>query len=97
MLSSLIWIPILGALAIALLPPSLANRARRVALVVTGGVTLWSLWLLAQFNLTNPGLQFQEYLPWIETLGLNYQLGADGLSIVLLALNSFLTWIAIYL
>lgn len=96
MLSSLIWIPILGALAIALLPSSLANRARPAALVITGGVTLWSLWLMAQFNLTNPGMQFQEYLPWIETLGLNYQLGADGLSIVLLALNSFLTWIAIY-
>jgi NAD(P)H-quinone oxidoreductase subunit 4 len=67
-----------------------------VALFIAGAMTLWTLALMSQFNLTEPGLQFQEYLPWLEALGLNYQLGADGLSIVLLALNSFLTWIAIY-
>jgi len=96
MLSSLIWLPFLGAAAIALLPATLASRARTVALLISGAMTLWTLALMSQFNLTEPGLQFQEYLPWLEALGLNYQLGADGLSIVLLALNSFLTWIAIY-
>ena len=96
MLSSLIWLPFLGAAAIALLPVTLASRARTVALLISGAMTLWTLALMSQFNLTEPGLQFQEYLPWLEALGLNYQLGADGLSIVLLALNSFLTWIAIY-
>ena len=96
MLSSLIWLPFLGAAAIALLPVTLASRARTVALFIAGAMTLWTLALMSQFNLTEPGLQFQEYLPWLEALGLNYQLGADGLSIVLLALNSFLTWIAIY-
>jgi NAD(P)H-quinone oxidoreductase subunit 4 len=97
MLSALIWLPFLGAAVIGFLPKQFAaSRIRFVALILSGLTLLWTLWLMTQFNLTQPGLQFQEYLPWIETLGLNYQLGLDGLSLVLLALNSFLTWIAIY-
>jgi NAD(P)H-quinone oxidoreductase subunit 4 len=55
-----------------------------------------SVWLASQFDLTTSGLQFQEYLPWIGQLGLSYNLGIDGLSFPLLALNALLTWIAIY-
>jgi NAD(P)H-quinone oxidoreductase subunit 4 len=96
MLSTLIWFPIVGALAIALLPKSVSNhQVRFAALSISGVMVLWSIWLLSHFDLSNPGMQFQEYLVWLPTLGLNYQLGADGLSVILLALNSFLTWIAI--
>jgi NAD(P)H-quinone oxidoreductase subunit 4 len=96
MLSFLIWFPILGAAIISLLPQSIPGKQVRLgALGVASVGLLWTLVLASQFNITAPGVQFQEYLPWIETLGLNYQLGADGLSIVLLALNSLLIWIAI--
>lgn len=97
MLSTLIWVPIIGAAAIGCLPKQLsAQTIRYFALAITGFVLLWTIWLMSQFNLSQPGLQLQEYFPWIETLGLNYQLGVDGLSIVLVALNSLLSWIAIY-
>ena len=96
MLSSLIWLPILGAAIVSLLPSSLSQQQIRAGAVwLSGGVLLWTGWLLTQFDITSPTLQFREYLPWIETLGLNYELGADGLSIAMLALNSFLTWIAL--
>ncbi|MCP6758924.1 MAG: NADH-quinone oxidoreductase subunit M [Fischerella sp. CENA71] len=97
MLSVLIWLPIFAAAIIALLPGSIsANRVRLGALFASGTVLLWNLFLLLKFDINNPGMQLQEYLPWNETLGLNYQLGVDGLSILLLVLNSLLTWIAIY-
>ncbi len=92
MLSLLIWIPILGAIAIAFLPQS---RARLGGLVISGAVFALSLVVLSQFDLTNAGFQFREYFAWIETLGLNYELAVDGLSLVLLVLNSLLTFIAI--
>jgi NAD(P)H-quinone oxidoreductase subunit 4 len=57
---------------------------------------LWNIFILYKFDIYIPGMQFQEYLPWNETLGLSYQLGVDGLSILMLVLNSLLTWIAIY-
>ncbi|MCX7596159.1 MAG: NADH-quinone oxidoreductase subunit M [Fischerella sp.] len=97
MLSVLIWLPIFGAAILALLPGNIpANRVRLGALFCSGIVLLWNLFLLLKFEINNPGMQLQEYLPWNETLGLNYQLGVDGISILLLVLNSLLTWIAIY-
>ena len=41
------------------------SRSRRL-------VFLWTLFLLTQFDLSASGLQLQEYLTWIPTLGLNY-------------------------
>lgn len=97
MLSTLLWVPILGAAIIGFWPGTIsASRTRLGALAVTGGVLLWTIFLLSQFDLGNAGLQFQEYLPWNETLGLSYHLGVDGLSLLMVALNSLLTWIAIY-
>jgi NAD(P)H-quinone oxidoreductase subunit 4 len=98
MLSVLIWIPILGAALIGFLPSGTAfqNRLRSASLSIAGLVFLWNLFLLFKFDISTPGMQLQEYLPWIETLGLNYTLGVDGLSMPMLLLNSLLTWIAIY-
>lgn len=93
MLSTLIWFPVLGAIAIALLP---LRQLKLAALTISGIVLLWTMWIASQFDFNNPLFQLQEYLPWLETLGLNYQLGVDGLSLPLLLLNGLLTWIAIY-
>ncbi len=93
MLSTLIWFPFLGAIAIATLP---LRQLKLVALSISGFILLWNFWIATQFDANNSLLQLQEYLPWLETLGLNYQLGVDGLSLPLLLLNSLLTWIAIY-
>lgn len=95
-LSTLIWIPVLGAALIGFWPHAIAPvSARRLALGVASGVGLWTLWLFSQFIL-GPQLQMQESLPWIEPLGLSYGLGVDGLSLPLLGLNSLLSWIVIY-
>jgi NAD(P)H-quinone oxidoreductase subunit 4 len=75
MLSSLIWLPFLGAAIVGFLPNLSANRARLLALSIASGVIVWTLFLLTQFNISNAGLQFSEFIPWIETLGLNYSLG----------------------
>ncbi|NJL80188.1 MAG: NADH-quinone oxidoreductase subunit M [Richelia sp. SM2_1_7] len=97
MISALIWIPIFGAIIIALLPAKIpTNRIRLGAGLVALTTFLWNVFLLFRFDINNPSIQLQEYLPWNETLGLSYQLGVDGLSILMLFLNSLLTWIAIY-
>jgi NAD(P)H-quinone oxidoreductase subunit 4 len=97
MLSVLIWLPIIAAIFIAVLPANIPNnRIRLAALYFSGIVFAWNIAILLKFDISNPGMQFKEYLPWNETLGLSYQLGVDGLSILMLVLNSLLTWIAIY-
>ncbi|PIG94999.1 NADH-quinone oxidoreductase subunit M [Gloeocapsopsis sp. IPPAS B-1203] len=97
MLSVLIWLPILGAALIAFLPKNISTERIRLAALLAAGFTLaWNIFLLLKFDITSPGMQFLENIPWNETLGLSYQLGTDGLSILMLVLNSLLTWIAIY-
>lgn len=96
MLSALIWFPVLGALGIGLWPNASAQLIRWAALGIMSGVVLLTLGVVLPFDISAAGLQFQELLPWIEPLGLNYRLGVDGLSLPLVALNSILTWIVIY-
>lgn len=94
MLSVLVWLPIIGAVLIGL--RTRPHEARSVALGVSAGLILWSLWLLTQFSTSASKLQFTETLKWIPQLGLNYHLGIDGLSLPLVILSSVLTWVAIY-
>ncbi|TVQ64720.1 MAG: NADH-quinone oxidoreductase subunit M [Spirulina sp. DLM2.Bin59] len=97
MLSALIWMPVLGAIAILLLPQARAEQwARPLALGVAGFVLLLTLILSFEFDPAGVAPQFAQRLPWIEPLGLNYTLGMDGLSFPLIWLNSVLTLVAIF-
>jgi NAD(P)H-quinone oxidoreductase subunit 4 len=97
MLSVLIWLPVLGATIIGLLPANFpSNRTRLGATILAAILFLWTLGVLTQFDPGNAGMQMQEYLPWIATLGLNYALGVDGLSLPLLVLSNLLTLAVIY-
>ena len=52
-----------------------------------------SLWVLGMFNVPDPQLQMKAQYPWIQIAGWNiqYYLGVDGLSILLVLLTTFLT------
>lgn len=97
MLSTLIWLPLLGSLLIAFLPFKLTARQSRVSALAVASVTLlWTVGIFTQFDITNPDFQMREFIPWLPLLGLNYNLAVDGLSLMMIALNSLLTWIALY-
>jgi NAD(P)H-quinone oxidoreductase subunit 4 len=97
MLSILIWLPVLSAILIALLPSKTDTKYPRLIALISIGLTfIGSIVLGTQFNAGSTTLQFHENLPWLDNLGLTYQLGLDGLSLPLLVLNGLLTWIAIY-
>lgn len=97
MLSVLIWVPLLGAALISFWPgEDQGVRSRRLALGISVGMFLWTVSLLGQFDLANPGMQFVERVSWVESIGLSYHLGVDGLSLPLMALNGLLTCVAIF-
>lgn len=97
MLNILILLPLIGAGIIGFWPSHLSPKlARQLALIVAIISLVWSLVLLAQFNPQDPNQQFVVLVPWIDSLGLSYSLGIDGLSLPLVVLNGILTAIAIY-
>ena len=91
-LSALIWGPVIGALAIALLPQS---QSKKGAVIVASTILILDVILLKQFDTNIGAFQLSENLPWLENLGLNYSLGVDGLSLPLVILNGLLTWLII--
>ena len=97
MLSFLLWLPVIGAMIIALVPGKMkSDRLRQITTIFAVVIFSWTIWLLTEFDLSNYGWQFSEYLPWAEPIGLSYSLAVDGLSLPLVALNGLLTIIAIY-
>jgi NAD(P)H-quinone oxidoreductase subunit 4 len=97
MLSALILLPLIGAALIAFWPGEISGKlSRRVALLFSLIIFAWTVVLAIKFNPAEVNQQFIEFLPWIDSLGLNYNLGVDGLSLPLLVLNGLLTCIAIY-
>jgi NAD(P)H-quinone oxidoreductase subunit 4 len=97
MLSALIWIPVIAAVLIGLLPRSLPVVVPRWVSLAAVGITFGiSLLVAIQFDSLSLTTQFREALPWLEVLGLNYQLGLDGLSLPLVVINGLLTWVALF-
>lgn len=95
MLSALLLIPFLGGLSLLLLPSSLApTRMRAIAIAFLSLQLLLSLALLIPFDAANGGPQLQESFSWIGSLGLDYRLAVDGLSLPLVLINTSLTLVS---
>jgi len=87
-LSLLIWLPILGAVAVLAFGRN-ANAARWLALLVTLATLVISIPLWMDYLPLKPGMQFVESIAWIPALKANYALGVDGISIALIVLTAF--------
>jgi NAD(P)H-quinone oxidoreductase subunit 4 len=97
MLSALIWLPLVGAAMIGFFPGEVpAAQIRKAAIAISSLILLWTLALFTQFDLSVSGMQLSEFFTWIPTLGLNYRLGVDGLSLPLVALTNLLTLVVIF-
>ena len=94
-LTLITFVPLVGAIVIAFLPRERPDLARFTALGTALLAWVFSLYMLIGFLPTHPGFQFVEVADWIPAFGIQYKLGADGLSVVLVVLTTTLTWISI--
>lgn len=95
MLTLLLLVPFLGALGLSLCPPTLCPFfVRRTAITLLVLQLLLSFRILFMFDSTDSGMQLQESLYWLSSLGLDYRLGIDGLSLPLVLINAVLTLVA---
>lgn len=99
LLTLVTFFPLVGVAIILLMKP-LFNResdgAIRAITTITSVITfLISLLVLAGFNAGNSALQLVDRVEWIPTLNIQYFLGVDGISILMLLLTTFVTPLAI--
>ena len=86
-----ILLPLAGAFIVGFLGPARTQQIRWVALVSSLLTFLVSAILYARLRADTPGMQFVEIHPWITTPPIDYHLGVDGLSGLLILLTGFLT------
>jgi NADH-quinone oxidoreductase subunit M len=92
-LSIITWLPALGAIVIlALMKKDQSSLIKRFATAWFGLVFLVSLWLL-KYN-PSGGMQFLEDHEWIPVIGARYQMGVDGVAVLLIVLTTLLGVIA---
>jgi NADH-quinone oxidoreductase subunit M len=91
------FFPLAGIVAILFLNRDQKTMIRWTALIASLITFVISLFMLARFDPTNPDLQIQAFMPWIQVAGwnINFHLGVDGLSILLVLLTTLLTPISI--
>ena len=93
-LSIVTWLPALGAvLILAVLKKDQATLIKRFTTAWFGLDFLASLWLL-RYNRPVGGMQFLEDHEWIKVIGARYQMGVDGVAVLLVLLTTLLGIIA---
>jgi NADH-quinone oxidoreductase subunit M len=90
-LSLTIWIPILFGLVVLVFNDRHAAQVRRISLIGAVLGLAVSLPLYAGFNMQTSAMQFVELSPWIPRFNIKYHLGVDGISVLFILLNSFIT------
>jgi NADH-quinone oxidoreductase subunit M len=89
----LAWItllPLAGAALVMLVPKDEEAIARGIGLTVTIATFLISLLILGDFDSAKGGFQLEVNKVWVESLGINFHLGIDGISLWLVLLTTFM-------
>ncbi|HEV2859551.1 MAG TPA: NADH-quinone oxidoreductase subunit M [Pyrinomonadaceae bacterium] len=94
LLSIITWLPALGALVVLFLfKKEQTGAIKRFATAWLALDFLVSLGLLS-YDRGLGGMQFLEDCQWIPVIGARYQMGADGVAVLLILLTTLLGWIA---
>src|SRR6266446_3663021 len=91
-LSLAVWVPIVAGLAV--LATGADRNARQARIIALIGAVLGlvvTIPLVAGFDTGTSAMQFVQKTPWIPRFNVNYHLGVDGISVLFILLNSFIT------
>lgn len=91
LLSSTLWLPLVGAVLLAFVPKSNPGLARVGGLIVSLSTFALSIAILRMFRPAEAALQLVERRTWIPEWGISYTLGIDGISLWLVLLTTLLT------
>lgn len=95
-LSILIWLPIIGSIPVAMLSkPEQARQARTLAILISVISMFFCLLMYIGFNGDTAQMQYTEMARWVPALKLNYSLGVDGISMLLVVLTCFTTLLVV--
>ncbi|MEO8754080.1 MAG: NADH-quinone oxidoreductase subunit M [Casimicrobiaceae bacterium] len=96
-LSLAIWVPIVAGVAVLVLGRDQdAAKARWIALAGAIAGFLVTIPLYTHFDESTSAMQFVERKEWIPYFDIFYHLGVDGISVLFVMLNSFITVLVVW-
>ena len=95
LLSLITFLPIYGVFILLFINKNFDRAIKTITFVVTLMNFLISISLYCLFDSKTAGMQFVEKIPWIKQYGINYFVGIDGISLLLVLLTTFLTVLAV--
>lgn len=94
-LTALVFLPLAGALIIIFMNKKEEKSIKLLALEFASATFILSVVLWILFEKEASGFQFVEKYRWIESLGIQYYMGIDGISLPLIVLTTLLSMLAI--
>jgi NADH-quinone oxidoreductase subunit M len=94
-LTTMMLLPLLGSVLLAIIPGEQILRIKQAALGVSILVAASAVIMWLNFDSSNVDFQFVQVAQWIPTFGINYAVGVDGISLVLIMLSVLLVPIVI--
>jgi len=96
LLTYIILVPFLGALIVALIPRDYRFGIRLVALASTLVSMILAVAMFAKFDtaVATGGYKFLQKTPWVESLGISYHVGVDGINVGLLLMGAIVAFAA---
>lgn len=89
-----VFLPAVGALVLALVPKAKEEAAKWIAIIFTGAALLVGLLVLGQYKFgAGAGMQFEKSVRWIPSIGANFHIGLDGISLPLFILSLLVTFL----
>jgi NADH-quinone oxidoreductase subunit M len=95
-LPALVFVPMVGAIVIGLIPRGRPEVARQVAIITSLIAGVLSIALLVDFDKNDDGFQFVVSQTWVSSLDIKFFLGVDGVSLFLVVLTGILFPIALF-
>jgi NADH-quinone oxidoreductase subunit M len=95
-LTAAVFLPMAGALLLAIWPRESETSMKGVAVLTTLATAAIGVYLLVQFDYgASDKMQFVVNRPWIDVINSRYHIGIDGISLPLLALSMLITFLCV--
>ncbi len=95
LLSLIVWTPIIGGVLVLIAGEARQSLGRVIALLVSVLTLGMCIPLYNGFDAATHSMQFVQQMPWIESFGIEYYLGIDGISLPLIILTAFISVLVI--
>jgi NADH-quinone oxidoreductase subunit M len=93
-LTYILGLPLLAALLLVFVPGNYRVIIRAIALAATFVSMLLAVKMFCRFVAGHAGYQFEQQIPWVESLGISYHVGVDGLNVGLILMGAIVAFAA---